>query len=80
MPHYRDGTKAKIGDIVKAQPTVPGPTCIGPLLSIQERDTCNGFMSVALNVHEADGEGRVITAGVAGHVSYVTLKDCEKVA
>lgn len=85
MPHYRDGTKARIGDVVKAQPTVPGPFIVGPLLTIQEEaETCNGTMQQALQVHEsAHGERvvtRVVTIGAPGQISYVTLKDCDRVA
>lgn len=77
MPHYRNGEKAKIGDIAKASPTT-GQTVIGPLTSITESDTCNALLANQTVVYEGTDGTRVVTPGVGQ--SYVTLKDCDKVA
>jgi hypothetical protein len=82
MPHYKNGDKAKVGDVVKhTESTTAGITAnIGPLTSITEgAETCNGTMLSALSVHES-GEGPRAIAPAGFVQRWVTLKDCEKVA
>lgn len=76
MPHYKDGTKAKIGDIAKG-PYGSGGTAVGPVITIYEGETCNLCLGNGLIVYEADG-ARVVTTFQGG--SHINAKDCDKVA
>lgn len=84
MPHYRNGQKAKLGDVVKYDEThktgdkTVTTSSIGVLKTITEgADTCNGYMHCVLTVTES-GEERAVTPGSGDR--YLTLKDSDKVA
>lgn len=78
MPHYRNGTKAKIGDVVKVNSEHNvNSTFIGPVTHIYEgTDTCNLLLAAPLQVTEADGS-RIITTGSSATFN---ARDAEKVA
>jgi hypothetical protein len=77
--HYKDGTPAKLGDVIKR---VEGDVItIGQLKSASaSSETCNGLMIPAIRVTERVGIGRSVEHVPPGHTDYVTLKECEKLA
>lgn len=88
--HYKDGTPAKRGDIVKCVHTHTSGTgdnadsitrtIIGQLVECQAGSTsCNGNVRTAAIVIESDKHGRSVQAGFP-HTECVTIGQCEKVA
>lgn len=78
MPHYKDGTPAKVGDVVV------GPhekrTLVGVVHQIMSgSDTCNMLVGNATAVLEADGN-RVVMPLPASNTYYATCKEFAKVA
>jgi hypothetical protein len=48
MPHYVDGTLAKVGDIIRGKPYNFGKEVVGEVLQIVQAETCNlvvGFLA-----------------------------------
>lgn len=77
MPHYADGTKAKIGDLVRCKAMNPnGPVTVGFVAAIMEGETCNALVDPAGVISEADGVRYVAKAN--GSLIYVTLKEAAK--
>jgi hypothetical protein len=79
MPHYKDNTKAKVGDIVKGKPFDGSSFIVAPVIRIIEgTESCNLTVGPAIQVHEADGNRVVILLPNGGYT--LTAGDAEKVA
>jgi hypothetical protein len=77
MPHYQDGSEAKIGDIVRG-PGYNGGIVIGPVTAIQaDAATCNMSLMNPLSIHEGRLGERVVVP-TFGLMSCVNCKDFVK--
>ncbi len=78
MPHYADGSEAKVGDVVKGTTYNRPGTVIGLLTSITPgTESCNCQVTGALRVLDMDGRRTVIPDG---SVDYGETKAFQKVA
>jgi hypothetical protein len=76
--HFKDGTPANIGDIVKVKDY--GSTLIGVLVRKSAgSSTCNGSVDVIVKIDDGDGT-RVVTHAKYATPQTVTLGECEKIA
>ena len=71
MPHYKDGTKGEVGDLV-AGPTGDGVSAIGTVIGITEGDTCNCRIEAHLGFV---GPARFPLSGIR----YLNMRDALKV-
>jgi hypothetical protein len=79
MPHYKDGTPAKIGDVVVG-PKDPTTKLVGVVHQIMTgSDTCNMLVGGATAIVEADGS-RVVLPQPPANTFYCTCKEFAKVA
>src|SRR4051794_29305111 len=79
MPHYADGTPAKIGDVVKG-PREKNTTLVGVVHTVQANsESCNMQVSNALLIVEDEGS-RVVMPQPPANSFYATCKEFVKVA
>lgn len=78
MPHYSDGTPAKVGDIVKGPSD--GKTLVGVVHRVTPgSDTCNMQVTSGLFVIE-EGERRIVLPTAPGQTFYATCKEYVRIA
>ncbi|HEV1992493.1 MAG TPA: hypothetical protein VGR34_06480 [Candidatus Dormibacteraeota bacterium] len=75
MPHYKDGSPAKVGDLVHSVPPYPtAPRLLGVLVSINPgTETCNGGVLPFARKFSADSPWYPMSAPFP---DCVTLKEC----
>jgi hypothetical protein len=79
MPHYKDATPAKIGDVVVG-PRENNQTLVGVVQQIMTgSDTCNMLVANATAIVEADGS-RIVLPQPPANTFYCTCKEFTKVA
>jgi hypothetical protein len=76
MPHYKDGTLAKVGDVV-AGPLSENQKLVGVVAVVWQSESCNMGVGSGLLVREDDGHRAVLPFGSQATVS---CKDFIKVA
>ena len=77
MPHYKDGSPAKVGDLVENFPAYPNAVrTLGILVSIAPSDACNGQL---LTVARKYPESTWLPFAHAPYPECVTLKECLRV-
>ncbi|HXM32264.1 MAG TPA: hypothetical protein VN921_01330 [Chthoniobacterales bacterium] len=76
MPHYKDGSPAKVGDLVHVIPPYAGTTrTLGILISINPgTETCNG--GVLALARKFSAESPWYPAMAVAYPDCVTLKEC----
>ena len=79
MPHYRDGTAAEVGDLVKGKPYNTRREIVGEVFSIREgTESCNCEVAFVERVHPEDpsfrGEVLKHTRNAAGDNVFLTVK------
>jgi len=76
MPHYKDGSKAKVGDIVAA--THYSGKSLGVVVNIQpSAESCNLQLARIATIHGSGAEKVVIPRSAESDTQ--TAGDCEKV-
>lgn len=77
MPHYKDGTDAKVGDVVRGTTFNKKGEVLGILVSITPgTDTCNATVNALARVYESDGQRTVVAVTDS---DYSECKALEKV-
>jgi hypothetical protein len=62
MPHYRDGSPAKVGDVVVGETYNRKGKHLGIVKEVKPGDTCNCTVGLLATVHEDDGARVVLPA------------------